>query len=662
VSLSIDAIAPEVVGRVRLLPIVHERVDLAALIHAGLELIDPAVVALELPTTLQQAAERAVGRLPKITVVISEETAEDALVWVVAPGDPLVEALRWANERQRPVVLVDPDVRYLYRHHDPLPDPFVIWQLGADAYVDMVRQLAGSGAVEPLDTLREKGMAYHLQQAREETDGTILCLLGAAHVNRVAEHLQGPQAPPLARRRRTAVNLFHLHPDSLTALLPDPPLSHAVYEQIRNQELPAQTDFSATVSRRIELVREGLRLITGETADDAGERRRAMVAYAAHHATRQGPHDSLVIDRGKLGSVIWKIASASYQEQTREQTSRWQRRLFFDFARRYTRLKGQLIPSTYEWVMAGRGVADDNLAWEVFDCLRCYPWQEEQADLPTAKIEGEMLNLGTRKIRFRRRFFRVKQKPILVPVTKRRQPDDPSQWLQGFNGEGICSYPPEDLVVEDYGHFLQQKAISVIAAERSRSEPFTTSMLDGIDIRETMHKWHEHRIYVREMGRAPAAAGSVVVIFDSDPDGAEFPYLMTWLGEHEQESDMALYATDPGQQIVGPGIMRATYGGFMLTYPPGRLYDVWRDPDYQEAVDKPEVLVMAAVDYSQEKTVVHVAKSPPGPRLHQFAAQQGKRIIHIPIGSLSPIVLRKIRVLHILAGRDKRPIAKHYIW
>jgi hypothetical protein len=57
-----------------------------------------------------------------------------------------------------------------------------------------------------------------------------------------------------------------------------------------------------------------------------------------------------------------------------------------------------------------------------------------------------------------------------------------------------------------------------------------------------------------------------------------------------------------------------------------------------------------------------VAKSPPGPRLHQFAAQQGKRIIHIPIGSLSPITLRKIRVLHILAGRDKRAIAKSYIW
>ncbi len=50
---------------------------------------------------------------------------------------------------------------------------------------------------------------------------------------------------------------------------------------------------------------------------------------------------------------------------------------------------------------------------------------------------------------------------------------------------------------------------------------------------------------------------------------------------------MALYATDPMRQVVGPGIMRATYGGFMLTYPPGRLFDVWRDPDYEAARTNP---------------------------------------------------------------------------
>jgi len=153
-----------------------------------------------------------------------------------------------------------------------------------------------------------------------------------------------------------------------------------------------------------------------------------------------------------------------------------------------------------------------------------------------------------------------------------------------------------------------------------------------------------------------------VMIFDEDREAGEFPYLMSWLGEHEQESDMALYATNPVQQVVGPGIMRSTYGGFMLTYPPGRLYDVWKDPDYAWARSKPEVLLMAAVDYSVDKLVVHVGPHPPSPRMREYASVRGKRIIHIPLGSLSPVSVRKVRVVHILAGREQRGVAKDYVW
>ena len=40
---------------------------------------------------------------------------------------------------------------------------------------------------------------------------------------------------------------------------------------------------------------------------------------------------------------------------------------------------------------------------------------------------------------------------------------------------------------------------------------------------------------------------------------------MTWQGEHTQESDMAFYSTDPYEQLVGPGIIRAEYGGFLMS-------------------------------------------------------------------------------------------------
>ena len=70
--------------------------------------------------------------------------------------------------------------------------------------------------------------------------------------------------------------------------------------------------------------------------------------------------------------------------------------------------------------------------------------------------------------------------------------------------------------------------------------------------------------------------GSIVVIFDEDRDN-RYPYTTTWLGENQNESDMAFYSTFPFDNIVGPGIGRAEYGGLLMTLPPRRLYDeIWQ--------------------------------------------------------------------------------------
>jgi hypothetical protein len=125
---------------------------------------------------------------------------------------------------------------------------------------------------------------------------------------------------------------------------------------------------------------------------------------------------------------------------------------------------------------------------------------------------------------------------------------------------------------------------------------------------------------------------------------------------------MAFYATPPERAIVGPGICRVTYGGFLLSYPPGRLGDVWRDADYRFAESKPEVLLLAALDYSRERVVVHAAPKPPRPIFHQIAARLDRKILHLPLGTISPATLRKIRVMHVLSGHDKRQIASDYVW
>jgi hypothetical protein len=663
-ALDLDALAPVATEGIRLLPVVHDRIEMTAVVRAALTATDPAGVAVELPATLQEAAGRAIDRLPLISLLVTREPGEDALVWVAAPGDPFVEAMRWAREHDRPLFFVDPDLPYAERHVDPIPDPYALFRLGPERYFEMLADEVGSGEGGEADLRREAGIAFHLRRARERLDGgSLLAFVGAAHVRRLRSRLGEPAAHPFARRRRSTVELRHLHPSSLTALLPDPPLAHAVWERVRGGRSSGEvgpTALEETLSRKVSVMRFGLRVIAGEGGEAEAERKRRLVYYAASQGTNEALFGAPFPDRHRLGRVVWRVAAGSYREQTDESTQPWQRRLFHDYASRCARVQGQLVPGLYEWAIAARGVGDDNLAWEVFDAARTYPWQEETAEIETASVDGDELDLGTRRIRFRRRFLRVKRRP--VPVRRRPTPENPEECPAGFDSEGLCSYPPEDVVIEDYGRFLQRKAVSILSAEQSRTEPFTTSMLDGLDIRETLRNAHEGRIYVEERGRVPGEAGSVVVIFDRDRGNDRFPFAMTWLGEHDQESDMAFYSTSPAAQVVGPGIMRATYGGFMLTAPRGRLFDVWTDRDYAFARDKAEVLLMAAVDYSLEKLVVHVAEERPGERMRRYAADHGKRLLHVPLGSLSPVTLKKIRVLHILAGKDKRSIAESYVW
>jgi hypothetical protein len=251
----------------------------------------------------------------------------------------------------------------------------------------------------------------------------------------------------------------------------------------------------------------------------------------------------------------------------------------------------------------------------------------------------------------------------LVPrgLKERKKEKVEGEWARQTDGSAICSYPPEDLVIEDYGRFLKRKAKSMLSEERSRTEPFTTSILDGIDLRETIRNWHVAKIYVRQLDRIAGEVGATVVIFDQDPED-RYQYLTTWLGEHQNESDMAFYSTRPFDHLVGPGIGRAEYGGFLMTLPPRRMIDVWSDADYDFAQSKPERLLLAGLDYSTQRYVVYVAAKPPRSVFRSIAGHLNRRIVYIPIGALNPAKMKKIRVVHVLDSYERRDQAKEFIW
>jgi hypothetical protein len=306
-------------------------------------------------------------------------------------------------------------------------------------------------------------------------------------------------------------------------------------------------------------------------------------------------------------------------------------------------------------------VVDDNYGWEVWSMANRYLAQHEVSELDTVRLSASEIWINTKRLRIRRRLPRAKQRFKPASLKPRKREKFPGEWAQQTSGEAICSYPPEDIVIEEYGRFLKQKAKAILSEERVRVEPFTTSILDGIDIRETIRNWHHKKIYVRKADRLAGEVGSVVVIFDEDHED-RYTYLTTWLGEHQNESDMAYYSTQPFENVVGPGIGRAEYGGLLMTLPPRRLYDVWSDPDYEFAETKSERLLMAALDYSTERFVVYVAAKPPRSIFRSIANHLNRKILYVPIGQLSPTKMKKLRVVHVLDSYARRAEAKDYIW
>lgn len=644
-------------GPIHALPVLHYRMEFAHLVRLAFRQVKPDAVAIELPPTLEQPFLRALERLPQVSAIsYRTETSGrggSTVHLLIEPADPVVEAGRLAREQGLSLHLVDVDTDHYPRTREQFPDSYSIGRIGLAAYYGEYLSACAHEPAALEDRRREQGMAYRLQQlARKHV--RILFVCGMAHLERIKVLFAAPQAPPLERVRREGVTVANLHPESCREIMAEFPFLSALYEY-RRRTLPAVEDDTGPGLRKrfhaLELIRGGREeLPEAELLDNAIRRA----------ARKLGP-EGVFPDRQRIIYHLFGEAARHYRQETGEPVHLWQKRAFFRFSRNCALGGGMLMPDLFQLLSAGRGCVDDNFAYALFRLATCYPWQKESSEIPTVTITPEEIWGGSRQIRFRPRTRRQKGLSSLGFLQRKRE-RRPGEWLEGFDDSSICSYPPEDLAIESYGNFLKAKGSRQLSEENSRTEKFTSSMLDGIDMRETLRNLHEGALYVRERLRVTGGVGCVVVIFDEDRGNRRYPCRMTWLGEHEQESDMAFYATDPAENVVGPGICRSEYGGFLLSYPPRRMMDVWRDPDYRGAAGKAEVLLLAALDYSLEKHVVYVAARPPRSLFRQVAARRGRKIVYIPIGSLSPLKLKQLRVLHILAGKDKRGIAKEYIW
>ncbi|KIC72231.1 hypothetical protein [Candidatus Protochlamydia amoebophila] len=597
-------------GHIYAVPIIHYNMEMATQVKWAFDTLKPDCVAVELPETMQVKMLHAASRLPDISVVLTYNQDHDPVYFMAEPCDPIFEALRSSMEHQVPAYCIDLDVDHYPDIHEQVPDPYAIHRIGLKAYYNIYEQARKENRqpFNHLDQEREIYMARRLKELSLRYD-RILFVGGMAHLSQVLKLVDNRSFPEVYHADRGIIELCTLTPESARDILFEWGYLSYKYETMRENFL-----------------------------------------------------DGEFVDRQKVILQLYKEASEKYVESTGNFFAGYHLRNIMKFVRNYALVGGQLMPDLYKILSSAKGCVDNNYAYEVWELATFYPFLKNIDNLPELDLSIEDVWGYNKQIRF---YLKEKGRKNSIPKVRK---DRSSFRFTPPNPFSICSYPPEDIAIEKFGDFLKKKGCQILAEEGARTIPFSSSIEDGIDTKETIRHWHERKLFVKTKGKPPAGVGSICLIFDEDkaeegkPYQEKYPWRTTWIGEHQQESDMSFYATSLSHQVVGPGISRCEYGGFMMSYPPRRMRNIWFDPDYFDCRFKSEVLLMAAIDYAVKPIIVYVASTPPRSQLKSFARRFGKKIVYIPIGQLSPITLNKLRAFHVLDGHDKREIADEYIY
>jgi hypothetical protein len=239
--------------------------------------------------------------------------------------------------------------------------------------------------------------------------------------------------------------------------------------------------------------------------------------------------------------------------------------------------------------------------------------------------------------------------------------EDVERWKMRWNPFSQCSYPPEDKLIENFRSHLFDRAKEVMGADLVHTEKFTTSIKDGIDIRDTLRHWYEGEIYVKVLPPSRGKLDCAVMLFDSPADPRDYPWRTTWFAEHDEESTLAFFATDFQKELVGPGIGLGNYGGALFLYPPVPIVDIWMDPrlDFTETME--ERVLAAACLHSKCSDIALLSAAPPGAGWRRLAKRFKKKWVHIPLGQFGESTIQQLRMVHVLNGKQVRSYAADFI-
>ena len=610
--------------RVQILPIIHGSGDFAVEVRRVLLSNKFDCLAVPLPPSFQADVEQAIEYLPAPTLVLQDQASYYDLEWSpdddddddertlsYVPVDPcqgVIAGLRFALGERMARAFIDLETAEFEPHSKLLPDAYALKTVALERFVGAL--LTAIPRLPPgQPTHRAAHMGRRLREL-EEHHQAVLLICSILDWPWIREAYREQHEPAAEDEQVGNTRILQPEPETLMFLLGELPFITGLYERAR-RELEEDDNLSV----------DGVKELLIAARDD-------YRAEYRHRARKITPHS--------LATCL-------------------------KYIRNLTLMDRRLTPDLYNIVIAAKQVIGDGYALHVAQQAREYPHAREtpfdqftlgvdRARLPNGDIVQLVSRLPGQPVVWRS--CELKRRP------DRRQQEE---WKMKWNPFSQCSWPPEDQVIEDFRAHVADRARAIMGADLIRTEKFTTSIKDGIDIRDTLRNWHTGELYVKVLPPSRGRLDCVVTLFDAPADPRDYPWRTTWFAEHQNESTLAFFATDYRAEMVGPGIGLGTYGGALFLYPPVSVPDIWQDPRLDFAETLEERILAAACLHSECPHIALLAPAPPGAGWRRLARRYRKKWVHVPLGSFSDSTVQQLRMVHVLNGHDIRSYAAHFI-
>jgi hypothetical protein len=608
----------ELSGRLTLIPVVHGSLDFAQHLRNRLLARRTDALAVPLPNSWIDDVMSGIVDLPAPSAVVSlpaRDQSSGATYVPIEPCQPVITAMRWAIAARIPIIGFDRETIPYEPLFVSLPDPYALKGLSLEQFATAVLPSLSRPATDSFQDRRVRQMAFELH--RLELDySNIVAVVNIVDWPWIREAYR-ERWPYPGHEESPALQRFRLASETLFFLMDELPFVAALFER-------ARATLDATEALSIDAIKELL-----------------LVA-----------RDRWSADRGSPGQWITPKLLQVY----------------LHYVRNLTLASRRLSPDLYTLVVAAKQIAGDRFAWAILDTARDYaieyPLREELPLLAMGLNEAILEEHGKQSM--------ITRLPGLARVwrTCKLLPEPPpkpkiSEGGLHWNPFQQCSWPPDDQRIESFHTHVRQQAKNMLSSDLARTEKFSTSIKDGIDIRETLRHWHQGDLYVKEIPPARGQIEVVVFLFDVPARADDYPWQTTWMAEHSEESTIGLFATDFKKDLVGPKIGRARYGGVFFLFPPRPIPDIWTDPrilvDTQPEEGLEDRLLRAALFHSQSRHVAVVAPVPLQSRWRRMARGYGKNLVHLPLSRFSNRTIDAIRTVHVLGGHQVRSYAARYI-